>query len=202
MCGSSYFWFLDAGVPLCFSFYFFFFSSSHGSFSLLHPLSIHACGQQRARLNPRRRRCDRELVAAFQISSFLSPPFLCISTLVAVGEEEEGEREKRGGGREEGGKGVNQPPTSISNSLCSPHASRGSDLTLARRKKQILYNVSQRDGASGLMSRLGCKHPARAVEESRRRSRGVKLLLPPRGTLRKWPKTVLLSHYFVTFSLL
>lgn len=104
--------------------------------------------------------------------------------------------------REEGGKGVNQPPTSISNSLCSPHASRGSDLTLARRKKQILYNVSQRDGASGLMSRLGCKHPARAVEESRRRSRGVKLLLSPRGTLRKWPKTVLLSHYFVTFSLL
>lgn len=95
-----------------------------------------------------------------------------------------GWRRRRGERREEeeeegGGKGVNQHPTSISNSLCSPHASRGSDLTLARRKKQILYNVSQRDGASGLMSRLGCKHPACAVEESRRRCRGVKLLFPP-----------------------
>lgn len=60
---------------------------------------------------------------------FLSPPFLCIATLVSVGRGEEG---------------VNQPPTSISNSLCSPHASRGSDLTLARRKADPLQCFTTR----------------------------------------------------------
>lgn len=98
-------------------------------FFSLHPLSIHACGQQRARLNPRRRRCDRELVAAFQISSF------CLLLFFAsrLWSRFEGGRRRRGRHR-----GVNQPPTSISNSLCSPHASRGSDLTLPRRKANPL----------------------------------------------------------------
>lgn len=90
------------------------------------------------------------------ISSVSSFFLICISTLVSVGKKGGGGWGGVGwGGVCVGGGGGNQPPTSISNSLCSPHASRGSDLTLPRRKKQILYNVSQRDGASGLMSRLG-----------------------------------------------
>ena len=55
--------------------------------------------------------------------------FLCISTLVSVGG------------------GVNQPSTSISNSLCSPYASRGSDSMLRTRKARAFTTVSQRDGA-------------------------------------------------------
>lgn len=104
---------------------------------------------------------------------FLSPPFLCISTLVSVG---------RGG--------VNQPPTSISNSLCSPHASRGSDLMLPRRKADP-YNVSQRDGASGLMSSLGCfcKHTADCIKEVEGGSAGVWTFVFFWGKLGKKTKT-------------
>ena len=57
----------------------------------------------------------------------LSPPFLYISTLVSVETE-----------RRMGVGGLISLPPSISNSLCSPHASRGSDLTLPRRKADPL----------------------------------------------------------------
>lgn len=59
----------------------------------------------------------------------LSPPFLYISTLVSV------ETQRRRG---VGVGGLISLPPSISNSLCSPHASRGSDLTLPRRKADPL----------------------------------------------------------------
>lgn len=70
----------------------------------------------------------------FRYLPSLSPPFLYISTLVSLETENERASQLREGG---GGWVISLPP-SISNSVCSPHASRGSDLTLSRRKADPL----------------------------------------------------------------
>lgn len=123
---------LDADMPQCFSFFFFLLPSL-----FLFTSTQYSC----PRITKSTAQSTQEAVWQGTRGSFSNIFFLSVSSFslhrdFGLGWKR-GRREVKGGERRRR-RGVNQPPTSISNSLCSPHASRGSDLTLPRRKADPL----------------------------------------------------------------